>query len=265
MEATAEAYGLTFRFPALDTTVGAFLRDRGEFARPELDFITECCTGTLIDVGANIGAICLPFARARPSSAVIAIEAQPAIAELLKRNATANHLPNVTVLQAVAGETAGSVDIPVAPLDTPSNVGAASLYAKGLQTAPARMIRLDDLRVDDISFVKVDVEGFEPRVLQGAQRLLSDVRPRWLVEVSRARPKTTAKVHASLTAAGYNLYWFFSPFVTRAPEGEIRGDMALFASDEPPPWDLTPASEEWPSDVGALPYLKRYGLVASSR
>ena len=108
MEATAEAYGLTFRFPALDTTVGAFLRDRGEFARAELDFITECCTGTLIDVGANIGAICLPFARARPSSAVIAIEAQPAIADLLKRNATANHLSNVTVLQAVAGETAGS-------------------------------------------------------------------------------------------------------------------------------------------------------------
>jgi tRNA G46 methylase TrmB len=104
MHGTAEAYGLTFRFPALDTAVGASLRDHGEFARPEIDFISAACAGDLIDVGANIGAICLPFARDNPSSQVVAIEAHPGVAALLRWNVTANDLTNVTVLDAVAGE-----------------------------------------------------------------------------------------------------------------------------------------------------------------
>lgn len=67
---TTEAYGLEFEVPVSDIGVGLCPREYGEFARPELDFITASCGGDLLDVGANVGAICLPFASARPESTV---------------------------------------------------------------------------------------------------------------------------------------------------------------------------------------------------
>jgi FkbM family methyltransferase len=41
-------------------------------------------------------------------------------------------------------------------------------------------------------FVKVDVEGFEWEVLQGAARLVSERRPAWMIELTRRRQETAA-------------------------------------------------------------------------
>ena len=69
-------YGLTFLVPARDRAIGNSLRFYGEFAKPEIDFLVACAgdSGTLIDVGANLGAITLPFANQRAKWRVIGIE-----------------------------------------------------------------------------------------------------------------------------------------------------------------------------------------------
>jgi len=59
------AYDLDFRFPASDTVVGATLRTFGEFSRVELDVLLHLApqpSGVMIDAGANIGSLALPFA-----------------------------------------------------------------------------------------------------------------------------------------------------------------------------------------------------------
>lgn len=262
----AEAYGLRFEVVPSDIGVGACLRDYGEFARPELDLIRLMCAGDFVDVGANIGAIALPFAKAKPAAKVLTIEALPAVAAILTRNVEANGLRNVTVLNAVAGETSGRIVIPNPPLDAQGNLGARSLYEKGHPTAPARMVRLDDVAPDGVGFVKVDVEGFEPRVLDGAGRLLAEARPAWLVEVSATRPNAATKVRSALAAHGYRLYWFYSPFLTRRrprrldEHPPLRGDLSILALDGEPPWPLNPVGDEWPTDLAAFPYLGPYGL-----
>lgn len=63
------AFDLDFRFPASDTIVGPTLRTYGEFSRVELDILLHLAcdpTGVMVDAGANIGSLALPFARARP-------------------------------------------------------------------------------------------------------------------------------------------------------------------------------------------------------
>ena len=45
--------------------------------------------------------------------------------------------------------------------------------------------RLDDFNLTDVGFVKMDVEGHELAVLQGASRLLETQRPTVLVEIEQ--------------------------------------------------------------------------------
>ena len=72
-----EAYGLKLLVPANDTGVSQCLRDNGEFARVEVELIQSLVNGGVyIDVGANIGSIALPLAKA--AKLVIAVEAKPA-------------------------------------------------------------------------------------------------------------------------------------------------------------------------------------------
>lgn len=264
------AYGLDFLVPAADQGVGRALREAGEFARPELDLILQACDGDLLDVGANIGAIALPFAAARPEARVVAVEAHRRIAHILAANALSNHLLNVEVFNVVAGEAAGTIEVPMPPLDALENAGAVSLYDKHATTMErVRMATLDELAPPNVRFVKVDVEGFEPRVLQGAPHLLADVRPMWLVEAAKDRPNAVARVRATLEGAGYRLWWFFSPFVTARPPKPLfeprplRGDVAFLACDGDPPWPMRPVGDEWPQDVADFPYLSRYGLVSA--
>lgn len=266
-----EAYGLKFRFPAGDTAVGASLRDHGEFARPELDFLLDCAqepAGTLVDVGAHIGTISLPFAKARPGWRVISIEAAYPLAELVRQGAEANGLGNVDVLTVAAGEAVGVVEFPAVELDMEGNFGTLSLQRRVSRTRKVGVRTLDDIAPDDTRVVKVDVEGFEDKVLRGATRLLARVRPVWALEAHAENLAQTRDIAGLLTAQGYSLFWFFSPFATPiAPKGRPKaagvGDTGIVAlpAGAPNRWDLPPATDlaERPTTWRAFEYLRRYG------
>jgi FkbM family methyltransferase len=263
----ASAYGLKFLVPPNDEGVGACLLQHGEFAKVELEFILAACDGDLLDVGANIGAIGLPFAARRPNSRVIAIEAHRDIAEVLQANVNLNGLKNVEVIHAAAGERPGEADIPIPPIDRIGNIGAGSLYDVGYPTLRTRFISLDSLNLTAVSMVKIDVEGFEPQVLAGSEHLLANVRPNWLIEVSRRRLVEFGRVRDSLVRNGYNLFWFFSPFISpkTGQSGDFRGDFSIYASDAPPPWPLALAAVEWPDGERMLPYLLDRKLFSSGQ
>src|SRR5687767_2879191 len=98
---TAEAYGLTFLYPASDTALGPVLARYGEFARPQRDFLLNqagAAPATFVDLGANIGAISVPFAKHRPDWRVIAVEAHGGLAGLLAANALNNGCSRLEVL-----------------------------------------------------------------------------------------------------------------------------------------------------------------------
>jgi FkbM family methyltransferase len=269
---TTRASGLTFLFPEGDTVVGPTLQAYGEFAQPEVDFLLEAAAapkGRYLDVGANIGAIALPFARRRPGWKVTAIEAHRGLAAILSANTHANHLANVDVINAAAGPERAIAEFPLLSLDQKVNFGDSGFH-RGAAKAPVLQLPLDEI-APDADVIKVDVQGFEPQVLQGAKEILARRRAVWLIERSR-HDGVRRQVHGAMTDAGYDLFWFFSPFGTRVsprmPKTDqmVDGDGAWAAipSGRPSPWPLTRvegADEPLPGQSRAYPYLARYGFA----
>lgn len=265
------AYGLTFLFPAADSAVGASLRNYGEFARTELDFLVEVAhgAGTLLDVGANIGAIGLPFAHRRPDWTVHAIEAHRGLSGVLAANALNNRLYNVEVIHAAAGATSGLTSFPATSLSKATNFGAIGFKDREGPMECIRMLTLDELAAADTKLVKIDVEGFEPQVLQGATELLKRRTAIWLVEATIQNPEATASVIRTFQDTGYRVHWFYAPFATPAspkgaPSNPGVGDanIVAFPPDVPNVWSLPPAGapgERRPGAVSDYPYLARYG------
>jgi FkbM family methyltransferase len=66
------------------------------------------------------------------------------------------------------------------------------------------MVRLDDMDLPDPAFIKIDVEGHELAVLEGAQALLARARPVLMMEMEdRHAPGTRAVILDLLAGLGY--------------------------------------------------------------
>ncbi|MFN3584948.1 FkbM family methyltransferase [Phenylobacterium sp.] len=267
------AYGLDFLVPARDQTIGTLLRFHGEFAKPEIDFLLACATGTggtFIDVGANFGPIALPFAKARPNWSVLAIEAHRGMAGLLATNAFNNRLYNVESFHAAAGADEGLARFPAVPLSAAMRFGLLS-FDLDAPKETVRMLRVDDIAPPDTRLVKVDVEGFEPQVVGGAARLIDSRSAIWLIEAVGSRPEARAAVNKRFRDAGYDLYWFYAPFATpnspKAKPGNVApGDVNVVAmpSGAAPPWPLQAlreVDERAPTGIEGYEYLRAYGYV----
>jgi FkbM family methyltransferase len=144
-----------------------------------------------IDVGANVGAFTLPFARAvGPSGRVVAIEPRTQPYRLLAASMTLNGLDWVELRQAVAGRRTGWASQHPPVTDDETNIGARSWRGRGSDRAGEQVpaLRLDDLTRDwrRCDLIKLDVEGMEPEVLAGAAELIARTRPVLFCEANRA-------------------------------------------------------------------------------
>lgn len=128
-----------------------------------------------IDVGASVGIYSLWAADLGAS--VVAIEADAASVELLKMNLALNPNFAVTVVQAAASDRPGKVGFTV-------GMGAVGSIGQGVEVDATTLdVVLADGRARG---VKIDVEGFEHIVLQGAASALADQRVDiWQLEWNR--------------------------------------------------------------------------------
>jgi FkbM family methyltransferase len=135
--------------------------------------------GVFVDVGASVGFI--TARAARHASHVIAIEPHPVRFAYLQRNVARNGLTNVTCVNCAVGSSEGVVtlydlDPALGPhaLDVSTTPGAGRRHEVAVR-------RIDDIVDGDVQFVKIDVEGDEELVLDGARRLLES-QPTLVVE-----------------------------------------------------------------------------------
>jgi len=99
-----------FAVPVEDQYVGKSLRFTGQYSEGELQILQQICSREtrLLVVGAHIGALAIPLARS--CRAVVAIEANPEIVELLRWNVELNKLTNCTVLHKAASDRIETLD-----------------------------------------------------------------------------------------------------------------------------------------------------------
>lgn len=136
----------------------------------------------VIDVGANIGDHTIAYCNATgPNGIVIGYEPHPLAVECLRRN-----VPACLAFQCAVGASVGQVSFAA----DPANVGASHLSDGGdtvvqMTTLDSEFAQiLSPLGWKTVSFIKIDVEGSEPEVLQGAERLITLYRPAILLEVN---------------------------------------------------------------------------------
>jgi FkbM family methyltransferase len=122
----------------------------------------------VVDVGANIGdTVLISALQVGPSGRVWAVEPHPRTYHFLLSNLELNHIHNVETINCAAGATSGEVTFADDRRDDMNRVGAGTL------TVPVK--RLDTLVKcpDAIALIKVDVEGYEKPVFEGADEILA--------------------------------------------------------------------------------------------
>jgi FkbM family methyltransferase len=140
----------------------------------------------VFDIGANVGAYCVPIGRRFPQARVVSFEPIPLNAALIEVSILANRISNVEVVRACVTDAPGSVEFSVSEDSAYSSMIATQRKAEAGRLV-CRAVSLDDyvheraLPAPDV--VKIDVEGAELKVLQGAVQLFSgaDASPRFVM------------------------------------------------------------------------------------
>jgi FkbM family methyltransferase len=184
-----------------------------------------------IDVGANVGFFARRFASWVGTGEVIAIEPEERNYQILLSTLKSEGLlTRVRPLRAVAAATAGTMSLEINRLHPADH--KLTLDGTGV---PVAAVRLDDLIQDKgalrPSLVKIDVQGAEMLVLQGASEILRQSGPALFIELSE---DGLNKFGSSVTAIldhlaqhGYTAHWLMrrGPHQQATPE-EIHARVA---------------------------------------
>jgi FkbM family methyltransferase len=162
--------------------------------------------GVVCDIGAALGDHAASYASmVGPTGSVHAIEPYRPYLECLRHNAQA--LPNVTVYDVALGADTATGTM-VRSDAQPNNHGMTHLVPTGVGTV--QVTTLDRIAADwtRLDFVKIDVEGYEPAVLDGAADTLRRFHPALLIEVNAwalaKKGSTPEDVYRRLRALGYH-------------------------------------------------------------
>lgn len=137
--------------------------------------------GTALDIGACFGTHSAWFS-AVCGMRVIAFEPNSDTYQCLISTVDRNNL-DVKPIWAAAGNRAGAVDIRAPRV--PHNVGSTPVRLKPRGADGIPMMTIDSMGLEDVGLIKIDVEGFEVRVLQGAIETIKRCQPLIYVEAGR--------------------------------------------------------------------------------
>jgi FkbM family methyltransferase len=175
--------------------VGVAMLETGSHCQEEIDILLQLSKArayqkpaggfTVLDVGANIGAHTVPWAKFMTGwGKVIAIEAQERLLGALWGNITINNCFNARAVWAAAADTDGVMAGPSMDYCRPANFGGVSMLPEHNDQQPVKdykqiipTITIDSLCLPRVDVIKIDVEGMEPQVLKGAKGTIARNRP----------------------------------------------------------------------------------------
>ena len=179
--ATIERYGARIHLNPRDPVVSGALA-LGVYEKPETRFFLKTIAPgtTFLDVGANVGYYsALALARIGPAGRVIAFEPDPETFEYLQRTIAANGPDRTTALNKGLADTPGTLRL----YRNSSNRGDNRFYANDLadNSVEVEVARADDVLasrgIGKVDLIKIDVQGFEGKVLYGLERTIRNSHP----------------------------------------------------------------------------------------
>jgi len=139
------------------------------------DNIVEPKLGDIVfDIGAYIGDTALWFSKAvGPQGKVYAFEPEPGNFERLKANLERNNVTNVNPLQLALSENEGEMRV--------SSGAGSSVITQAGTGKSVKVTTIDNFveanKLPRVDFIKMDVEGYESKVLKGAQETIKTFKP----------------------------------------------------------------------------------------
>ena len=170
-----------------DDPIGACLHYYGEWAQQEFDFFDQFLTenSNVLDVGANIGTHAVYFSKKCINGNVIAIEPQIYIFEMLATNLIINGCYNTVPVHAGAAAKAGTAKmVNINPfVEHKINYGEFKVNNNTDKGIDTNLVTLDSyINLSRFDLIKMDVEGLEIDVLNGAKKLLKKHKPFLYIE-----------------------------------------------------------------------------------
>ena len=155
--------GIHYSVPNLEEIVSLELYVNGIYEKSTIDFICNSIPycGVFFDVGANIGALCLEVAIARPDITVNAFETSPSVFNYLKKNKEQNNTNNLYIFNLAIHEI-NNIELPFYSTLNQNGKGSFSPVFTDIPES-VKTIRLDEFIYNNnilASFIKVDVEGY---------------------------------------------------------------------------------------------------------
>ena len=177
---------------------------RGE---PEIHLIRHLVEPgkTALDIGCSIGIYATEMAR--HAGKVLAFEANPAVAQFARVVAARN----VEVINVALSSTSGRATLKIprnasgSTIDELATIESGNpLHSGDVASTEIEMKRLDDFQIANCSFIKIDVEGHEEAVLDGASVLIASQRPMLMIELDESLNKgALARLAARYAALNY--------------------------------------------------------------
>jgi FkbM family methyltransferase len=169
--------------------------------------------GIMLDLGANIGRMAIPRVILGDVSAVYCAEPDPVSFRCLASNVIDNGLRGFVVLRR-AGASGGFHVVPGATVSD-------SMIEVPSTTLDAWVERLG-IDLDAVTFIKVDVEGYERRLVRGASRVLACRHIVWQMEIKPAGLRSAGDEPSELYADLAHAFTHFIDLNRRAAGARVR-------------------------------------------
>ena len=206
-------YGLLSYFKS-DLVIGRSLREYGEWAQKEVDFLVDFIRpgDTVVDVGAFIGTHTLAFAHhVGDAGLVYAYEPNPLAYKVLEVNVQQNNLSNVRLFNVGLAAKKRVFYISEFAPGLVDNPGAFSLVMREINKqkdsvhgTAVELVPLDEFELQECRLIKIDAEGMEVEVIEGAHGLLERLRP--LVYAECLSIENGARLIAIMREKGYEAF-----------------------------------------------------------
>ena len=168
--------GMDFFYSKNDAFVGQRIA-LGKYEEYETKLISEKVesNSVVVDVGANIGYYTMIMAKR--AKKVFAIEPDEENYEILKKNIEANKLNNVVLIRAAASDKREKIRL----YKSLTNNGDHRVYNTGDRRYVEELfsVALDEILLNEqkIDLIKIDTQGWEPKVLVGAKKVIERDSP----------------------------------------------------------------------------------------
>jgi FkbM family methyltransferase len=183
--------------------------------------------GTYVDVGANIGNHSLFFSTHCRASKVISIEPTPRAFRYLVENVSDEANSAVEFLNCAVSDRSGLCSMDV--ID-PYNLGRSKVVT-GNTTSVRTLDSILEF-VNDVTFIKIDVEGHEVNVLNGAKQTLERCHP--VLSIESSTPEELQTIKTILEPLGYkvssNWYGLTPTYIWKYQEPKKLPTIAVMAT-----------------------------------